>query len=80
MNLSLLPLVIKELGTKLLDTQGAIDREEQRDLFNLVSKVIADFHERWGETLSYHSETRQRRRNRQVGVPTYDFWAMVLDP
>lgn len=73
-------MVIKELGTKLLDVQGAIEPEEQQDLFALVSEMIADFQERWGEMLSYHSETRQRKRNRQVGVPTYAYSVMVLDP
>jgi hypothetical protein len=79
-NLSLLPLVIYHLDQKLQVYEGAADPLVQGALLDLMSRMIVDFKNRWGDRVTYSSHCVRGDRRRQVGVPTYAFWAMVLDP
>jgi len=79
-NFSLLPLIIHQLNVRLLECQGSADPAVQGHLFDLITKMVDDFHSRWGPTLRYISSTVRGRGNRQVGIPTYSYWAMALDP
>jgi hypothetical protein len=61
-------------------TQGAIDPDQQEDLYKRISEMIQDFRNRWGERITHHSTVERGGRNCQVGIPTYAFWAVLLDP
>lgn len=42
--------------------------------------MMDDFNSRWRDACYYTPITTRGARNRQVGIPTYHFWAMLLDP
>jgi hypothetical protein len=79
-NISLLPLVIYHLDQKLQVYEGAANPVVQGALLGLMSRMIVDFKNRWGDRVTYSSHCVQGDQRHQVGVPTYAFWAMVLDP
>lgn len=79
-NISLLPVMIHHLRLQLALCLGAVDQETQQDLYQLLSSMVADFNERWGDSTTYSREVVRAARGRQVGIPTYAFWATALDP
>ena len=79
-NFSLLPQIVYELKRQLVLCQASVESDVQGKLFELISAMIDDFDSRWGESISYSSETIRSSRSRQIGIPTYSFWAMALDP
>lgn len=79
-NLSLLPLAINNLRTQLGICEGAVNEADQPTLHQLVQLMIADFNRRWGEVCRYNRQVVRADRNRQIGIPTYAFWATALDP
>lgn len=78
--LSLVPLVIHHLKDELGICEAAINPDQQRDLSTLISTMKQDFDNRWGDTLQYSYNTIRTSRRRQKGIPTYAYWALVLDP
>jgi hypothetical protein len=60
--------------------QAGLDPALQGQLFDLITAMINDFDSRWGSEVRYNSRTVRAARNRQIGIPTYSFWAMALDP
>lgn len=79
-NLSLLPLVIHEVRLQLGLCEGAVDADTQQDLYQLLCVMVDDFKDRWGDATSYNNEVVRASRRRQVGIPTYAYWATALDP
>jgi hypothetical protein len=79
-NISLLPLVINEVRSQLGLCEGAVDQDTQQDLYQLLCVMVDDFKDRWGESMHYSNEVVRASRRRQVGIPTYSFWATALDP
>jgi len=79
-NFSLLPQIVNELKRQLLLFQAGLDPALQGQLFDLITAMIDDFDSRWGSEVRYNSRTVRAARNRQIGIPTYSFWAMALDP
>jgi hypothetical protein len=77
---SLLPLIIHQLNVRLLECQGSADPAVQGHLFDLITKMVDDFHSCWGPSLRCISSTVCGSGNHQVGLPTYSYWAMALDP
>jgi hypothetical protein len=39
-----------------------------------------DFNDRWGKDCRYRRDVVRVGHNRQIGIPTYGFWATALDP
>ena len=60
--------------------QVIADPETENDLSILIDKMLEDFNSRWSDACYYMPITTRGARNRQVGIPTFHFWAMVLDP
>jgi hypothetical protein len=54
-NISLLPLVIYHLDQKLQVYQGAADPTVQGALLDLMSRMIVNFKNRWGDRVTYSS-------------------------
>ncbi len=54
-NISLLPLVIYHLDQKLQVYEGAADPTVQGALLDLMSRMIVDFKNRWGDRVTYSS-------------------------
>ena len=79
-NISLLPLAINNLQTSLLNCEASVDQETEGSLYQLIQTMIDDFNSRWGERCIYLSSSVRGFRNRQIGIPTYAFWATALDP
>jgi len=79
-NISLSPLAINNLHTSLLNCEASVDQETEGSLYQLIQTMIDDFNRRWGERCIYLSSTVRGFRNRQIGIPTYAFWATALDP
>ena len=79
-NLSLLPLAINNLRTSLLSCQASADPDLEQNLLQLIDKMRIDFTSRWGDRCQYSRTVVRGQRNRQIGVPTYAFWATALDP
>jgi hypothetical protein len=79
-NLSLLPLAIINLCTQLGICEGAVNEADQPTLYHLIQLMIADFNRRWGEVCTYNREVVRADHNRQIGIPTYGFWAAAIDP
>jgi hypothetical protein len=79
-NFSLLPHIVNELKRQLVLFQAGLDPALQGQLFDLITAMIDDFDSRWGSEVRYNSRTVRAARNRQIGIPTYSFWAMALDP
>jgi hypothetical protein len=68
-NISLLPLVIHEMKDQLGICEGAENPNTQQHLLDLLGKMQEDFHEHWGDTLSYSSTTIQSSRRCHKGIP-----------
>ncbi len=64
----------------MLLVMGAVDPVEQYDLCQLLSNMREDFISKWGEECHYRGATARGERNRQVGIPTYAYWVLLLDP
>ncbi len=79
-NLSLLPWAINNLRTQLGICEGSVNEAAQPKLHQLIQTMISDFNDRWGEECRYTREVVRAGRNRQIGIPTYAFWATALDP
>lgn len=79
-HLSLLPLLITEIRKQMGICEGLIDQVRQKDLYELLCNMADDFNDRWGESLKYSNDVVRGNRQRQIGVPTYAFWASALDP
>lgn len=79
-NLSLLPLVISEMKDQLGISEAAASQNTQQQLIALLADMQEDFQERWGERVAYSTDVIRSNRRRQKGIPTYAFWALVLDP
>jgi len=60
--------------------QDNADPETEADLSILVSKMLEDFNSIWRAACYCMLITTHRARNHQVGISTYHFWAMLLDP
>ena len=69
-----------ELCLKLNTVWGALEPDEQQDLYCLLGDMVDDFNSRWGNTLMYANETIHGHRTWLVGIPTYAYWSSVLDP
>jgi hypothetical protein len=64
-------LIIAELKNQLVTCQGAVDPVEQGRLLNLITDMLSDFQSRWGESVTYFSDTIRAERNRQKGIPAF---------
>jgi hypothetical protein len=78
-NLSLLPLAITNLRTQLGICEGSVNEADQPTLHQLVQLMIEDFNRRWGANCRYNRHVVRADRNRQIGIPTYAYWATALD-
>ena len=72
-NISLVPLAVGAC-------QVIADPETEADLYILIDKILEDFNSRWRYACYYMPITTCGVRHRQVGISTYHFWAMLLDP
>jgi len=79
-NLSLLPLAINNIRSSLVTCEASADPETEGNLLSLIEKMRTDFTNRWGTRCEYARHVVRGERNRQVGIPTYAFWATALDP
>ncbi len=79
-NLSLLPLAINNIRSSLVTCEASADPETEGNLLTLIEKMRTDFTKRWGTRCEYAWHVVRGERNRQVGIPTYAFWATALDP
>ena len=79
-NLSLLPLAINNIRSSLVTCEASADPETEGNLLTLIEKMRTDFTKRWGTRCEYARHVVRGERNRQVGIPTYAFWATALDP
>ena len=79
-NISLVPLAVHHLRIQLEECQAIADPITERDLSILIDKMLEDFHSRWREASYYTTTTVRAASNRKVGIPTYSYWAIVLDP
>jgi hypothetical protein len=79
-NLSLLPLAINNLHTQLGICEGSVNEANQPTLHQLVQLMIEDFNSRWGASCRYNRHLVRADRNRQIGIPSYAYWATALDP
>ena len=59
---------------------GAVEHDEQNDLYHLLGDMVVYFNLRWGSTLMYANETVHGHRTWLVGIPRYAYWSSVLDP
>ena len=80
MNISLVPLAVHHLCLELDACQAIADPETENALSILIDKMLQDFNSSWSDACYYMSTTTRGARNRPVGIPTYHFWAMLLDP
>ncbi len=48
-----------------------MDPVEQGRLLNLITDMLSDFQSRWGESVTYFSDTIRAERNRQKGIPAF---------
>jgi hypothetical protein len=79
-NISLVPMAVHHLRMELEACHAIAGPETENDLSILIDKMLEDFNYRWSDECYYTSITTRGARNRQVGIPTYHFWAMLLDP
>jgi hypothetical protein len=79
-NISLIVLIVKQLHTSLFGMLGAVDREVEPQLYNLINVMIHDFEDRWGDPIVYSPTLVRGAFNRQHGIPRYAYWAALLDP
>jgi hypothetical protein len=74
-------MMIHRLDIELEQCLGAANPDAgQEALSELLEKMLQDFHSRWGEGLNYEFQTQCGARSRQLRIPAYTFWAMILDP
>lgn len=78
-NLSLVVLILKKLY-QALTAMLADSHDSHPELFPLISLMVDDFEQRWGNPITYSSVVTRGAFNRQEGIPPYAYWAAVLDP
>ncbi len=78
-NLSLVVLILKKLY-QALTAMLADSHDSHPELFPLISSMVEDFEQRWGNPITYSSVVTRGAFNRQEGIPPYAYWAAVLDP
>ncbi len=79
-NLSLLSLAISNLRLSLSTCEAYVDKDAEPNLYQLIQTMVSDFNSRWGDECTYSKVVVRASRNRQLGIPTYAFWATALDP
>jgi hypothetical protein len=79
-NLSLLPLVINEMKDQLVISKAGANQNTQQQLIVLLADMQEDFQEHWGDRVAYSTDVIRSNCSQQKGIPTYAFWALVLDP
>jgi hypothetical protein len=78
-NISFLPIVISEMIDQLGICEAAASQNTQQELIALVADMWQDFHQRWGDTITYSTNIIRSQRRCQKGIPTYAFWALALN-
>jgi hypothetical protein len=79
-NLSLLPLKINDLHLSLSTCEASVDKDAGPNLYQLIQMMVCDFNSRRGDECTYSRVVVRVTRNRQLGIPSYAFWATALDP
>jgi hypothetical protein len=78
-NISLVVLIIKKLY-QAITAMLAAATDDEPELYQLLSEMVEDFEERWGDPICYSSNIVRASFNRQLGIPAYAYWAAILDP
>ncbi len=69
-----------ELRNVLDGLIGAIEPDTQPKLFDLVEIILEDYKVWWGDPMMYQQDVLRGHARRMKGIPTYAYWASLLDP
>ena len=79
MNISLVVLIVKKLYQAI--TAMLADAEVNNpEMYDLLSAMVDVFSDCWGDPIIYSNTVVHGAMNCQQGIPTYAYWAAVLDP
>ncbi len=79
-SVSLIVFIIKTLHEALLAMHATAASDFQPKLEAEMSVMVTDFESCWGDPITYAPYVVHGFGSHQVGIPTYAYWAALLNP